>query len=690
MGDLDIYAQTGLSNPAQIFPGKNRTASLLNKSSRVRMTLGDPSEGETLGLDGVLFGVGSETEGYNRWDLILTNADKSKFANDMSLQLALEIRMQQFRLKVIVPIEVKAGNLQSRTSFLVPFNESSPLFNWWNRMLEVHVQISQNGFELRGLFAKDTNRFSTAAQWNYDSRSNTQSLLLVSDSLLKNRTSAEWSDSATVVTANNSQMGITAESIIGFDWAQLVASDEWIHPNYGLAIVDRLPSNWLEFAAREKIVMSVKDFPSLNADQRDAILDYALAGGEFIITDLSTDSDLEGDVKGWIDSLVSTNGLPLQLTSMLQQATEKREGVSIPVGFGKVVLWNSPLHSFQNNIFSPMDSRAKISMTHRGASDTMDWYIPRVGQPPVIGFSLLICAFALIAGPLLLWWANNRLKRPVLVLIVFPPFAILFTSLILCYSVLKDGFETYARVRSISWVNQPDSRGIAYSRQTYFSGMPPMNLAFSSRSEVLPTYSPTNKRGQRSDSENILLQWRDDLQIYSGFLKPRFQSQWTVTTPMRTIKTFDYVVNPQSSKLTKIQNLMEDDWKLAIICDKNSNLTRVGETRAGEQGTVSEISEIDALSEVKALYKPLAYPPGYSGTEGSVGGWLTSDYSDRPYESSDPYAGIESKLINWTSREGMLVPGSFIIFLSSASYLDQPLRDDVRESDSFHVLAGRW
>jgi len=159
---------------------------------------------------------------------------------------------------------------------------------------------------------------------------------------------------------------------------------------------------------------------------------------------------------------------------------------------------------------------------------------------------------------------------------------------------------------------------------------------------------------------------------------------------MRTIKTFDYVVNPQSSKLTKIQNLMEDDWKLAIICDKNSNLTRVGETRAGEQGTVSEISEIDALSEVKALYKPLAYPPGYSGTEGSVGGWLTSDYSDRPYESSDPYAGIESKLINWTSREGMLVPGSFIIFLSSASYLDQPLRDDVRESDSFHVLAGRW
>ena len=671
--------------------------SISNRSERVSLMLGDPSQGETLGLDGVLYGVGSEARGYNRWDLILKNSDGSPIASDLSLQLILEVRSGDSNYSVTVPVEIKAGATESRTSFLVPFGEQSTQVGTWGWAMNYRVRIMRDGFTVQGLSAEEKNRPSKAANFgNNLSNLSEHSLLLLSDKTVQTRNPGDWNESVSVTALRNTVINYNFEQVLASDWAPLLASNEWVHPKFGLAVVDRLPTNWLEFSTRQNIFISMQDFALLNEAQLDAILEYVLAGGSFVVAGMTFQSGFDESLKSWLDKVAPNE---LQSESFQKQVGGKiRPGVppTIQVGFGSIELNSTDLSFYQAMIFgqsivanSTSSYRPTIS---RAANNVMEWYIPRVGQPPVIGFSVFICAFALFAGPILLWLAHYRLQRPVLLLIIFPPLALLIAASILFYSILKDGFDTHARVRSVTWVNQATTRGISHSRQTYFSGMPPRTISFSPRSEVWPTVEVNSRRRNARSNTNIGLTWSDEGQTYTGFLSPRTQCQWTVTTPLDSLKTFDYVAPPQSGTLTKLQNIMQDDWIFGIFCDRDSTLHRVGPTAAGKQAILSDIRSEDALTELRKLTRPLAFPPGYpvSGTP-SIGYWMMNqdsvDYSSI-FESSD--TGMEKKLTQWLSGENFLKPGGFLLLLRSASYLDQPLRETVRESDSFHVLTGTW
>jgi len=713
--------------------------SISNRSERVSFMLGDPSQGETLGLDGVLYGVGSETRGYNRWDLVLKNSDGSPIAADLSLQLILEIRSGDSSYSVTVPVEIKAGSPESRTSFFVPFGEQSTQVGMWGWAMNYRVRITRDGYPLQGLSAEEKNRPSKATNLgNNLSNLPEHSLLLLSDKTVQTRNNGDWSQMVTLNyrgTANTATYN--AEGFLAADWPVLLASNEWLHPKFGLAVVDRLPTNWLEFSVRENIVVSMQDFASLNEAQRNAILDYVLAGGSFVVAGMTSKTGFDESLQAWLDKVAPKE---LQLAPIKKEVggtSGPFSAQTIQVGFGSIVLASTNVSSYQGIIFgqplATVASSSSRTISDRAASNVMEWYIPRVGQPPVIGFSVFICAFALFAGPILLWFAHYRLQRPVLLLIIFPPLALLIAASILFYSILKDGFDTHARVRSVTWVNQATTRGISHSRQTYFSGMPPRTISFSPRSEVWPTVEVNSRRRNARSNTNIGLSWSDESQAYTGFLSPRTQCQWTVTTPLDSLKTFDYVANPKSpepmalatgvdsttvgpiapeasaygsgkttassgqsnplsGKLTKLQNIMQDDWIFGIFCDRDSTLHRVGPTAAGKQAVLSDIRSEDALTELRKLTRPLAFPPGYpvSGTP-SIGYWMMNqdsvDYSSI-FESSD--TGMEKKLTQWLSGENFLKPGGFLLLLRSASYLDQPLRETVRESDSFHVLTGTW
>jgi len=673
-------------------------SSISNRSERVSLMLGDPSQGETLGLDGVLYGVGSETRGYNRWDLVLKNSDGSPIAADLSLQLILEIRSGDSSYSVTVPVEIKAGSPESRTSFFVPFGEQSTQVGMWGWAMNYRVRITRDGYPLQGLSAEEKNRPSKATNLgNNLSNLPEHSLLLLSDKTVQTRNNGDWSQMVTLNyrgTANTATYN--AEGFLAADWPVLLASNEWLHPKFGLAVVDRLPTNWLEFSVRENIVVSMQDFASLNEAQRNAILDYVLAGGSFVVAGMTSKTGFDESLQAWLDKVAPKE---LQLAPIKKEVggtSGPFSAQTIQVGFGSIVLASTNVSSYQGIIFgqplATVASSSSRTISDRAASNVMEWYIPRVGQPPVIGFSVFICAFALFAGPILLWFAHYRLQRPVLLLIIFPPLALLIAASILFYSILKDGFDTHARVRSVTWVNQATTRGISHSRQTYFSGMPPRTISFSPRSEVWPTVEVNSRRRNARSNTNIGLTWSDEGQTYTGFLSPRTQCQWTVTTPLDSLKTFDYVAPPQSGTLTKLQNIMQDDWIFGIFCDRDSTLHRVGPTAAGKQAILSDIRSEDALTELRKLTRPLAFPPGYpvSGTP-SIGFWMMNQYSvdySSTIESSD--TGMEKKLTQWLSGENFLKPGGFLLLLRSASYLDQPLRETVRESDSFHVLTGTW
>ncbi len=667
-----------------------------NRSERVTLIIGDPALGETLGLSGFLRGVGGETEGYNGWELVLQNADGSSFASDLSLQLDLNISTTgHANYSVTVPVVLNSGLSESRTPFLVPFGDLFLQDGRWI-LVNYRVRISQDGRSLPGLFSELRNHQSITLRTNVNpNQVPVPGLILLSDETVQARQVQDWQKSAPSIGTANARNVVDAEQLFKNDWGELVASNQWIHPNFGLAVVDRLPTDWLEFSSRSNVIVSTQDFAKLDAAQLAAIHNYVLAGGTFVVSNCDYESGLDSMVQAWIERIA-----PNHLQPMLNQSQDSENAMrfrSIEVGFGSIALSKNDLSFFQQNIFSGLSrsgfsSRVSRSgFSGRSASHVMDWYIPRVGQPPVIGFSIFICVFAFVAGPLLLWFAHHRLQRPILLLLVLPPLAITIAGTILLYSVLKDGFETHARVRSATWVNQATSRGVSHSRQTYFSGLPPRQISFSSRSEVWPTPENLTRRGRSSSPVNIGLNWSSESQSYSGFLTPRTQCQWTVTTPLDSLATFDYVITPDTGKLTKIQNVMKDDWIVGFFCDKNSKLSRVGPTAAGERGVLSDVVALKALTEISKLTPPLAFPPGYPTTGSpSIGAWMMNSYSSDSYMATGTLSEMEQMLQMWLSGSRFLKPGGFILLLRSASYLDQPLRETVRESDSFHVLTGTW
>ncbi|MCY2976084.1 MAG: hypothetical protein NTW52_15625 [Planctomycetota bacterium] len=658
-----------------------------NRSERVTLIIGDPSLGETLGLSGYLHGIGSETEGYNGWELVLQNADGSPFTADLSLQLDLNINTTgSVSYSVAVPVVLSSGLSESRTPFLVPFGDLSLQDGRWI-LVNYRVRISQDGRSLPGLFSELKNHQSITLRTNVNpNQVPVPGLILLSDATVQTRLVVDWQKSAPVVGTANARNVVDAEQLFKNDWGELIASNQWVHPNFGLAVVDRLPTNWLEYSSRSELIVSTQDFAKLDLARLAAIHDYVLAGGTFVVSNCEYESGLDSKLQDWIEQIAPNHPQP-----MLNQNQDSENAMrfrTIEVGFGSIALSKNDLSFFQQNIFNGL-SRSGFSA--RSASHVMDWYIPHVGQPPVIGFSIFICAFAFLAGPLLLWFAHHRLQRPILLLLVLPPLAITIAGAILLYSVVKDGFETHARVRSATWVNQATSRGVSHSRQTYFSGLPPRQISFSSRSEVWPTPDTLTRRGRSVTPLNIGLNWSSNSQSYSGFLTPRTQCQWTVTTPLDSLPTFDYVITPDTGKLTKIQNVMKDDWILGFFCDKNSKLSSVGPTAAGERGVLSDVVKAKALTDIRKLSQRLAFPPGYPTTGSpSIGAWIVSSYGNEYNSSEVTRNEMERKLEMWLNGGEFLDPGGFILLLRSASYLDQPLRETVRESDSFHVLTGSW
>ncbi len=204
------------------------------------------------------------------------------------------------------------------------------------------------------------------------------------------------------------------------------------------------------------------------------------AGSNIVFSDVST--EIEPEFQKWIaDNLHS-------------RALERKHWASIayngstpfqrtPIGFGAVLSSSrntENLFTFLKTETPGADSRVDIVES----ADFMQWTIPKVGQPPVLVFCGIIGVFALGVGPALLWYTGNVRKRPIWLLFLFPLIAAVMTGSIFAYGVLHDGFDTYARIRFFDGRRFEERRGIAQSRQAYFSSFPPEQIDFDKESEV--------------------------------------------------------------------------------------------------------------------------------------------------------------------------------------------------------------
>ncbi|MDZ4851376.1 MAG: hypothetical protein SGI77_18970 [Pirellulaceae bacterium] len=633
--------------------------------------------GRTDGLEGVVYRFDDirsdyDCSGYLRWYVILRRVDGKPFPRDEHLSMKFLAMFSGYEPEIVHGIELRQGALESRSSFLAP---AYPCQMQTYQQRSISSKLFSEGRELRGLTTISSGYFNSGSQKNTPQK-------------------------GTKIV----RLGQLSSFKVGFDknhvsQLKLLESREgWILPELDLALLSHLPSDWRELAATPCFAIKVDDLLSSTQEQSTVLCKFVAAGGQLIIVDCPSPPDMPEEVERWIESFVLGGTRQASNWTIKRETKTNRCASYLSVGFGHFVLFDGKLYNKVPNEALSVAIHRPSRMNRLFNVDLMDWTIPKLGQPPVIAFFLSICAFAILAGPVLLWWTNVKQKRPVLLLLLFPLSAMLITASIFAFALLHDGWGTSSRIRSLTWVDNTTGLGCAYSRQTYFSGFPPSSVEFSSASEVWEVPSPNATRnnypGYEPHSEVKRREFADK-QSYVGLFTAREQKQWMVTTPVDGLKPFEWEQTEQSeqSELPRVRNLLAENWRVAVFVDSEKRVY-IAE-QVGSKGSIelTATTAEDARDKVMGCVVLPAYPPNYSSADSyNLFGWF-GNYSrlNTSRVSIGKHGGnhIESsgeEFLQDLGKKGR----QFLIVLERAEHLDRPFTSGVYESDSSHMMMGTW
>ncbi len=374
-------------------------------------------------------------------------------------------------------------------------------------------------------------------------------------------------------------------------------------------------------------------------------------------------------------------------------------------GFGRVYLDNS-LRSDHYNTFEEKSKSGALGqnplvvasgnrtsrLSHGVGDDFWDWLIVSVGRTPVIPFLVFVVLFVGGAAPGLMVW-SNRHKRRVWLVVLMPLTAGICTIVLFGYGLLKDGLGAVSRVRSLAFVDE-EGDGLVWSRQSFFAAtVSNQGLMIGPETQFTPV--TVNAFSELPNSEQVEV---DGKQQYRGMLPPRLQTQFCLTHPLRKLSILKR--GPEHDSILSgpvIVNSSNFTWNKAVFAGMKDEFFIATEVKPGQKAVWLASTRADAVLEMQKKYKsqPLAPPPDSpSADQTSLGQYFVDTFSYR--RSRTNMVGQITEEAIWTSHLGMasndqtvLLPGTFVLFVSDATYLERCL-PGVKDQNGLHAIVGRW
>ena len=107
-----------------------------------------------------------------------------------------------------------------------------------------------------------------------------------------------------------------------------------------------------------------------------------------------------------------------------------------------------------------------------------------------------------------------------------PATAIVSTAALFAFGILKDGFASDSRIRSVTFLDGKNE-GLVWSRQSYFTAtVPTEGFSVSNTTMVTPLVA-----SKIDDLPYYTVSERNDRWYYQGLLPPRIQTQFSVMHP---------------------------------------------------------------------------------------------------------------------------------------------------------------
>ena len=364
-------------------------------------------------------------------------------------------------------------------------------------------------------------------------------------------------------------------------------------------------------------------------------------------------------------------------------------------GRGRVVICSKALHELTpHQISSIGDTKAEQTLcvlTAKSHDGSWFWQnlIIEVGKPPVWVFCGLVTLFGALLGPGLLLF-TGRMQRRSLMIFLVPAVSLVATLAIVLYGVLHEGFETHVRIHSVTAYDDPAQVAFAWSRQNYFSGLPPREgLQFPADAYVRPVapddagnYSGTpDPRRNLTGTVSV-----GEKQTWNDWLKPRQHQQLLVghkvdprTIPISTARN-------AAGKLV-LKNLTKMRLPLVVLRgDKDDYYFEadLGPNESREPETQDRDSVAVAVSKIGVDFKP-KIPPELDGGSDS----LLNFGNPRRYARS--YNVQASEIINdafkrYMSDDLELEPHGFATLVPEFGAIEIPLKGI--QSDNVNLVIG--
>lgn len=307
-----------------------------------------------------------------------------------------------------------------------------------------------------------------------------------------------------------------------------------------LQSVDKASGDWRRYYPYPvwfASVAALAEIHSTRPDTMDALRTYVTAGGRVFIYEVNSAEalsqvdeffgvDAVSNAVTWQKAVsIAPSGRLSEPTasSATQNTSELVPGLvdgkcylGRTMGLGQVIVGKQPLKellthdSYFDMVIS--NNQARLALTTVSHDGSWFWQnlILEVGKPPVLTFCAMVTLFGGLLGPGLLYF-TGRLKRRSLMIFLVPAVSLVATLAIVVYGVLHEGFGTHIRVHSVTAYDPASQHAFGWSRQNYFTGLPPREgLQF-----PLDAYVRTVVA--------------DDSYSYSGSPDPRYGVNGTVT-----------------------------------------------------------------------------------------------------------------------------------------------------------------
>ena len=323
--------------------------------------------------------------------------------------------------------------------------------------------------------------------------------------------------------------------------------------------IDSLPTEWWHYLSASFWIVSGQTLEELSQEpeKADALRDYIAAGGTLIVFGAENNEDL---VSQFIDKELSWNKLKLPLEFLFSSTNNQSEPVPTELppnsaqrfadkiketGYqlGKVLVIGSSLKEAPDGLLiQRLQNLTTDGLPSRTNSDG-NWFWANlnrdVGKPPVWIFVGLVGLFGCLIGPGLLY-LTGRIGRRSLMLFFVPALSLLATASIVGYGILHEGFEAHVRVTSVTTYDADTGRGFSWSRQNYFSGLPPrQGLVFDDSTyvrDVPPSSSNMYGGGNPRNYVGYSVMLDGDKQAWKNWLNPRTQQQLLIGKPITESK----------------------------------------------------------------------------------------------------------------------------------------------------------